>query len=467
MKKKKTSQALLAKERFLITEDGRRIPIPAGMKIKNANAIAAKVTALKKAKEKASRKNRKTAIPEKLTEQQRRVILEEYGPPPPWYKPVPIQPPPQPPPPPLPINWKQESLIEQRKHSRQRDTSTNLPLPTIRLQLYGRDRKHCIPEYSIIDNLLYDLTCDLSEGDLTCHERLFIIHSIGRNVHESWLATLYLQCGCFPEAGEIYLRLDRPRKLGDICWAEGRLDETEAWYLHIKEGGKGNSSHQQVDRLLKLAFFRERWAEVLPLFEATPFSKYSPPERIYIGSFEHSAKTSLKILAGAITRLSTPTPPPILKILKEIFGLSEKQWSEYLNDPAHHDEAVLAETKERCRPMICRTPPLRLLEALKLGKTARSRRVTSFIRSADQRILSAQRALEKYGRHGKQDELERFLRLTTESGISTFCKSMLFAATGHYSYLSDDSVPRERRLQLSKVHPSLEREYGRLVRRPE
>lgn len=386
----------------------------------------------------------------------------------------------RPPPPPLPISSAQESLVAQRRESLHKKPPAYLLVgraimrrlsgilaiffapkqpPTIRLQLYSRDRDHCISKYSIIDNLLYDLACDLPARELTPHERLYVIRRIGRKVHQGCLATLYVECGCSEQAMETYLQLNHPRKLGDICWWEGNLDEAEAWYLQIKPGGRKDRSSQQVDRLLKLAFYRERWDEVLPLFEATPFDRYSPPEKIFIGSFEASPKTSLNILAGALRKLGVTTPAPILKILEEVFGLTAQQWSEYLNDPAHHDEATMAQTKERCRPMICRTPLRGLRKALRLGKTIRAKKIISFIRSADQRIESAQRTLEEYARTGDQAALDRFLNLMTESGISTFTKAMLFAATGHGSYPKEVAMPMERRLRFYKSHPALEKHF--------
>jgi hypothetical protein len=132
----------------------------------------------------------------------------------------------------------------------------------MQLQLYGRDSSYCIPNYSVVSNLLFDIVAQTPNRELSAFEKLLVVRSVGLPVHAGYLADVYMACGCFSEAREKYLKPEHPRKLGDICWCEGKLDQAEAHYSQVKSEAQSYRSAPDDDRLIKLLFSKSngtRW----------------------------------------------------------------------------------------------------------------------------------------------------------------------------------------------------------------
>jgi hypothetical protein len=334
----------------------------------------------------------------------------------------------------------------------------------MKLQLYGRDSSYCIPNYSVVSNLLFDIVAQTPNRELSPLEKLFVVRAVGLSVHAGYLADVYMACGCYSEAREKYLKPEHPRKLGDICWCEGKLDQAEAYYSQAKSEAQAYRSAPDDDRLIKLAFFQEQWDKVADRFGNASFGKWNPPSEVTLGSSVTKAQPYLDMLAAALCQLNSPTPPQVLNVLENLFGLSEKQWNSFRLKPAHMEAKTVAKLKARCRPRLGAAQALSVEEALRKGDTSRARHVLGYIQQADTNLESAQRSVEEFARTGEEAELERFVGLVTGSGVTSISHAFLFAALGHDSFPGNDDVPAERLVRLFSCHPVMDKRHlGKLL----
>jgi hypothetical protein len=332
------------------------------------------------------------------------------------------------------------------------------------LQLYGRDSSFRIPNYSVVENLVFDIVAQTPNRELSPWEKLFVVRSSGSPVHGGYLADIYMACGCFSEAREKYLKPEHPRKLGDICWCEGNLERAEFYYSQAKSEAQPYRSAPDDDRLIKLAFSQEQWEKVVTRFANSALSKLNPPQEVCLGNSVTNAQPYLDMLAVAIHQCNCPTPPQVLSLLENVFGLSEKQWNGFLLKPAQREAKTVAKLKARCRPRVGAAQALSLGEALRKGDTARARHVLAYIRQADKHLESAQSALERFAKSGEETELEHFVSLVTDSGVTSVSHSFLFAALGHDSFPGNDDVPPERLVRLFSCHPVMDKRHlGKLL----
>lgn len=84
------------------------------------------------------------------------------------------------------------------------------------LKLYGRDSSYCIPDYSVVSNLLFDIVAQTPNRELSAWEKLFVVRTIGLPVHAGYLADVYMACGCFSEARE---KASYRESVGVFAWA--------------------------------------------------------------------------------------------------------------------------------------------------------------------------------------------------------------------------------------------------------
>jgi hypothetical protein len=308
----------------------------------------------------------------------------------------------------------------------------------------------------VVGSLLFDIVAQTPNHELTPWEKLFIVRFAGLPVHAGYFAGVYLACGCFSEARESYLKPEHPRKLGDICWCEGDLQQAELHYSHAKSDAQSYRSGPDDDRLIKLAFFQEQWDKVTARFARASFTKWNPPKEVCIGSSVTKAQPYLDMLAVAVCRSNSPTPPQVIDLLEGAFGLSGKEWEVFRMKPVHAKTKTVANLKARCRPRLGAAQALSLAEALRKGDTTRARHVLAYIQQADKHLESAQRAVERFAKTGEQAELECFLALVTGSGVTSISRSFLFAALGHDSFPGHNDVPPDRLVRLFSCHPLMD-----------
>jgi hypothetical protein len=332
------------------------------------------------------------------------------------------------------------------------------------LRLFNTGRNLNIPDYSIVENLLFDLVAQTPDRELTAPEKIFVIKSLeNADVHRGYLADVYLNCGCFSEARNIFSAPEHPRKLGDICWAEGKLQEAEVHYWKPKSEAQTYRNSPDFDRLIKLAFFQDQWADVIDRFCKSPFSRGFTPGCVILGGSETSAQPILDLLAISTLHLDFPTPKEVLSKLCNSFDIHEAEWQQLLLTPDYHQAKHVMKIKSRCRPRICSKTPRTLKEVLALGDTPRSRHVSTYILRADDSLVSAQQALDEYSDDGSEAALDTFIECVTGSGIASVSHTFLFTAFGHDSFTSKE-LPPERLIKLFSRHPIMNRRhFGKLL----
>ena len=332
------------------------------------------------------------------------------------------------------------------------------------LQLYGRDPSYCIPNYSIVGNLLFDIVAQTPNRELSCFEKLYVITSVGLTVHPGYLADLYMACGCFSHARQLFGKPEHPRKLGDICWCEGELDLAEAYYSTASSEAQSYRKTADFDRLIKLAFFREQWSLVISRFASASFEPFDSPKQVILGNSVTSAQPYLDMLAVAICQTGIQTPTEALDILHSAFDLDERDWDKFLANPAFADPKTIPKLKARCRPRLGAQEALSVEEAKNKGDSVRARHVLAYIQAADEKLETAQRLVERFGANGSDADLQEFVQLVTGSGITSVSHSFLFAALGHDSFASREDLSSNILVRLFSSHPVMyKRHFGKAL----
>ena len=327
------------------------------------------------------------------------------------------------------------------------------------LQLYGRDSSFCIPNYSVVSNLLFDLVAQTPNRELSPWEKLFVVRTVGFPVHAGYIADVYMACGCFPKPERNTSNRNIRESLGTFCWCEGKLDQAEIHYSKVKSEAQAYRAAPDDDRLITLAFFQQQWDKVVARFGNASFGKWNPPTEVTLGSSVTRAQPYLDMLAVAVRHLNSPIPTQVLDVLESAFGLSEKQWDSFRLKPSHLETKTVAKLKARCLPRLGAAEALSVEEALSKGNTARARHVLAYIQQADENLETAQRAVENFAKTGEEAELERFVSLVTGSGVASISHSFLFSALGHDSFPGNDDVPAERLVRLFSCHPVMDKRH--------
>jgi hypothetical protein len=327
------------------------------------------------------------------------------------------------------------------------------------LRLYQQGGIFCeLEDYSIVKNLIFDVLAETPNAELSPFEKLYVVHAVGFEVHQGYLADAHMQCGCFAEARQYYLTPEHPRKLGDICWCEGRLEEAETYYSKPKSEAQFYRTEPDHDRLIKLAFFRDDWAKVIERFCAASFSRGFLAGQVCIGRSHTTASPYLEMLACALSRADMVAPSQALDHLKHGFGISAEDWVVLTQKIRAEEPKVIAKLRKRCRPRIGAAVNRTVEAARSMGDTARARSVADYIRNADASLETAQSALERFGSTGADADLETFIEFVTGSGVESISRSFLFAAFGHDSY-PKSSIPASRLIRLLSRHPIMNRRH--------
>ncbi|MFA5264817.1 MAG: tetratricopeptide repeat protein [Opitutaceae bacterium] len=320
-----------------------------------------------------------------------------------------------------------------------------------------------IEDYSVVKSLLFDVVAQTPNSELSPFEKLRVVHEVGRDVHRGYLADVHMACGCFAEAREHYQKPDHPRKLGDICWCEGKLDEAEQYYRQSSSDAQFYRTGPDYDRLIKLAFFRDQPACIVSLFGEADFGRGFFEGQVSIGRSHTSASSYVQILACAVVQLGIPTPEKVATTLESAFSLSAADWQKILSSEDTTSLKMIDKLKKRCRPKIGAALPMTVTEACRRGDSARARLVADYIKSADESLEPAQAALESFGTSGDETKLAQFMAYVTGSGVESLSRSFLFAALGHDSFTSSN-IPADRMIRLLSSHPIMNRRhFGKLL----
>jgi hypothetical protein len=332
----------------------------------------------------------------------------------------------------------------------------------ITLKLFGNGSSLCISNYTIVPELLFDVVAQTSDEELSSFEKLFVVKSINQKIHPGYLADVYMRCGCFAEARSHCSDPQHPRKLGDIYWCEGKLDEAQECYLKATSPEQPYRRGPDIDRLIKLAFFRERWSEVISWFSKGVFCPGTSRKRVILGQNETSATPYLDMLLVATCRQQAALPQKATEILESAFRMNPCEWAQFLGTQKIDDKLV-GKLKSRCRPRLGSQQRISLAAAIKEGDSARACHVVDYIRSADLSLEAAQLEIADFGETGNTTSLDQFIHRVTGSGIKSLSHTFLFAALGHDSFL-DAGIPPDRLIRLFGAHSIMnKRHFGKLL----
>jgi hypothetical protein len=318
---------------------------------------------------------------------------------------------------------------------------------------------------SIIPILLNDLV-SISKGELLPFERLYVTQSSGLAglVPERTLVDLYMECGCFERARNIYTQIRHWRKLGDLAWIQGDLNAARDYYSR-PEDHKGTvvRAGPDWDRLIKLAFFRGEWESVLNLVCEAPISPGLTTGSIILGSSETSSKAYLNMAAIAFTKLGRLEEGFLSDRVSSAFGVATDDWSKLVLAESGVEDSVVRSLQKQCLPRPAFREQLSLEEALTRGDTPRARGVMEFLTHADSLLARASRILRGFVEGGNERDLKAFVEIVTQSGVDSMSQSLLFTAMANDGYDPKDA-PAERLARLYGSHPVMNRRYfGRLL----
>ena len=321
-----------------------------------------------------------------------------------------------------------------------------------------------LDKYSIAENLLFSIVAETPNRELLPFEKLFIVFNSGILCHAGYLTDIYMDCGCFAKAKEAYVAAGHTRKIGDICWIQGDLEEAEQHYLNPISKAQSYRTLPDYDRLIKLAFVREYWNDVVRFFVDARFRFGVTTGCVLCGSSETSARPFLEMLAIALTALNIEPSVEVLSILKSAFFLSQEQWHEFQQNPQFNEAKTIQKIKRRCPPAQWRNPKMTVEDALSQGNTPRANDILSYIKQCDRLVCEAQEHLEQFRHIGNESDLNRFVEIVTYSGITSVSQSFLFSATGHNSFATANIHP-ERLLKFYNAHPVMNKQYyGELLK---
>jgi hypothetical protein len=331
------------------------------------------------------------------------------------------------------------------------------------MKIWQAENEISMPGYSIVEGLVYNIIAMTPDHELNPFERLYVALGSGRACHAGYLTDTYMACGCFEKAQEYYESTRHHRKLGDLAWILGDHVAAEDHYRTTSNGAQSYRTEPDYDRLIRLAFVQEEWAEVIHRFTETGFSSGFSDGQVCCGGSCVSGRPLLEMLAVAQVASGTEPSADVLADLAESFGLSDQDWKDFVSDGDYGQRKTIDKIKRRCPPRFGKHPPTSVERARASGATARSQRVLDYIRRGDEVVTAAQDHLVSFGHDGDERDLIDFVDLVTGSGVTSVSHSVLFAAMGHDSF-NPASAPPDRLIRLYGSHPAMNKRYfGRLL----
>lgn len=324
-------------------------------------------------------------------------------------------------------------------------------------------------KYSVVPNLLYDLLA-ISKWEISIFERLFILYSTKNlwDVHDLYLADLYVECGCYSEAINIYDKRGSYRKMGDLAWTADDLESAKKYYSTIKKEHKTD-----WDRLFRLALQIRDWEEIVKLFfsmDAFPISENLQIKmglghhQFVLGSSAVPIAPIRKITLLALVKLDKHLDQLTIARFRDTMGINEVDIQKDYKAIANYSEKDLAALEKQSRPRFLSRAPMTIDNAMQLGRTIRSKDLMSYISTADDILSKAKISLNNYLTDGNEDELNDFITKITGSGISSITESIRFEAMNLQCPAQWEDFPDERIIKLLSSHLCMnKRHFGQLL----
>lgn len=318
--------------------------------------------------------------------------------------------------------------------------------------------------YSIAEPLFYDILSDTKGSELNPFEQLYIAENVSLPKHERYYCDLLLECGCFKKAIEYYTQLDHPRKLGDLSWIIGDFTAAKKNYsIGEKRDHSIFRSGKDWDRLVKLAFFTEKWKEVIDYLLKAPISQGIGKGRIVLGNSEAAGTPYLNMLAIALAKSPIKQSTELTNLITDIFQIKKTEWERLKVSIAESIDQNIKKIKKRCPPRNIKKQSCSLEEACLKGKTPRAQAVLTFLNEADMLLIKAIKYLHNYVDNGKEDDLSSFLNIVLSPGIKSVSQTFLFSAFDNDGF-NPKNKSSDRLVRLYSCHPIMDKRYfGRLL----
>lgn len=314
------------------------------------------------------------------------------------------------------------------------------------------------------DNLIYDVISS-EKGDLTPHERLFIVKNSGKvdTVNQRWLVDLYMKCGCLVEAKRIYETLCHSRKLGDLAWISSDYHSAEAYYSKDEDrNGDVFRGGKDWDRLIKLYFSRSSWQKVIETVLEARISTFG--DSIVLGSSSTPPKPYIKMLGIAVVKSKRDNDVELSHTICSIFSLKKTDWASILSISKEVQANELTKLQAKMPPRISMNCSFSLDEALERGKTNRAMQISGTIRSISSTLQSARNAACSFLKSGKIDSLSPVIRTVDAFSDESLAKTFLHELVANIYEEISKKKNIENVVQFYESHPLFRRLwYGELL----
>lgn len=265
----------------------------------------------------------------------------------------------------------------------------------------------------------------LATGWLKPAEKIFAIRSAGlwNEVRARDRTDLLMAAGAYEEAIPDYAALHHWRKVGDACFAMGRLDEARQYYERGENvrgedymAWRGGPDH---DRLIALALTREDWTEVLRLIRKAEPDPFGPSQVIFAGS--NRAKGPLiKVSAHAAIAAGDVD---MARDMRGYFGLAAKEVTVFLEHA--RSGAYAKDVLKFSNPPMLRVAPRTIGEILIEGATDRAKSAADFMTSLRDDFGEASSNFAAWYERRDEAALSRVVFWLTRSGSFEILKCCL------------------------------------------
>jgi hypothetical protein len=313
--------------------------------------------------------------------------------------------------------------------------------------------------------LLHNLVSE-SKWEILPFERLFIIEKcdLSDQIPQRHLVNLYMDCGCFDKAEEIFKEIRHYRKLGDLAWMQRNLPQAYEYYSYPEDSnGAVFRRGPDLDRLIKLAFFEGKWQLVIELIYKSDIMPGMDEGQIILSGSQTGMKPYLDMLAISLSKLEQNEKNFPYKLINKFFRISQEDWSNIFHTTANKSDAEIQKSQQICLPRFTKVPYNTFENALSRGNTSRANDILDFLNNAHILLTQAKDFVKSYLKSGDEQQLLSFFKIINQSGISSISQTCLLESM---PYIEDENnhIPLERLARLYGGHPVMNKRYfGKLL----
>ncbi len=312
--------------------------------------------------------------------------------------------------------------------------------------------------------LLHDLVSE-SKWEILPFERLFITEKFGFSdqIPKRHLVDLYMDCGCFDKAEEIFNEIRHYRKLGDLAWMQGNLLQAYEYYSY-PEDREGDVFRQgpNLDRLIKLAFFEGEWQTVIESISNSNIMPGVDAGQIILAGTQTAMKPYLDILAVSLSKLGQNEKNFPYKLIKKFFRIPQEDWLKLVYAAASKSDTEILKSQQRCLPRLTKVDYNTFENAISRGNTSRANDILDFLNNAHILLTQAKVFVRSYLENGDEQQLMSFFKIIRRPGISSMSRTCLLETMPYLE--NENCFPLERLARLYGGHAVMNKRYfGKLL----